>query len=403
MGCFLCSHTDLSSTGYIFSNCHNKQLLKKTPSPESPHNFRFPHIQAFNLILKHTPETMNTRSIVERNDDVLLSAPSFSKAQDLVESTPRLSMLGESSPMMIPTSKETTEKIGEEKKKRRKKRKKKWTKPEGKPKRPLSAYNIFFAQERILMLGKDVPTAEQEALKKKVHCKTHGKISFAVMARTIGAKWKSLGANDKKVYEDKAREEKARYLRELATWKEAQKNGISAAGLELGKMMGDDMTKPGMVRMASEGPSMPDLRMQSSGLEGATPLSQGGQNPNLVRLILEEENRNRYLSLLRMRNQANQNRFSQMDQTTFPLSGVPRRVSAPIDSMGGSQPVPRFNVDTLFPDNRALLRNMQNPQNTPMEFNSRYHQALEEYAQMLQLEDQHNRMVGAFNGRNNGS
>jgi len=345
---------------------------------------------------------MNTRSIVDRNDDVLLSAPSFSKEQDLVEPTPRLSMLGESSPMTIPTSKDTTEKIGEEKKKRRKKRKKKWTKPEGKPKRPLSAYNIFFAQERILMLGKDVPTAEQEALKKKVHCKTHGKISFAVMARTIGAKWKTLGANDKKVYEDKAREEKARYLRELAAWKEAQKNGISAAGLELGKMMEDDMTKPGMAGM-NQGPAMPELRMQSSGLDGATQLSQGGQNSNLVRLILEEENRNRYLSLLRMQNQANQNRISQMDQNTFPLSGVPRRVSGPIDSMGGSQPVPRFNADTFFPDNRALLRNMQNPQNNPMEFNSRYHQALEEYAQMLQLEDQHNRMVGSFNGRNNGS
>ena len=38
------------------------------------------------------------------------------------------------------------------------------------------------------MLGKDVPTAEQEALKKKVHCKTHGKISFAVMAKNNSVK-----------------------------------------------------------------------------------------------------------------------------------------------------------------------------------------------------------------------
>jgi hypothetical protein len=58
------------------------------------------------------------------------------------------------------------------------------------------------------MLGKDVPTAEQEALKKKVHCKTHGKISFAVMARTIGAKWKALDSNDKKSYEGRAREKR---------------------------------------------------------------------------------------------------------------------------------------------------------------------------------------------------
>mmetsp|Transcript_14328 Transcript_14328/g.35984 ORF Transcript_14328/g.35984 Transcript_14328/m.35984 type:complete len:347 (-) Transcript_14328:83-1123(-) len=345
---------------------------------------------------------MNTRSIVERNDDVLLSASSFSKEQDLVDPSPRLSILGESSPLTIP-AKADTEKLGEEKKKRRKKRKKKWTKPEGKPKRPLSAYNIFFAKERILMLGKDVPTAEQEALKKKVHCKTHGKISFAVMARTIGAKWKSLGANERKTYEDKAREEKARYLIELTSWKEAQKNGVSA-GLDLGTMIDDNMAKPGMMAMASQASSMPELRMNSSALENVIPLSQGngGQNSNLVRLMLEEENRNRYLSLLRLQNQANQNRFSQMDQATFPLSGVPRRASAPVDSMAGSQQLPRFNADTLLNDNRALLRNMQGPQNPPMEYNSRYHQALEEYATMLQLEDQQSRMIGSFKGRNNG-
>lgn len=352
---------------------------------------------------------MNTRSILERNDDVLLSAPSFSsKEQDLgdlmkTNPTTRLSMLGETSPMNVPTKE--TGKIGDEKKKRRKKRKKKWTKPEGKPKRPLSAYNIFFAQERILMLGKDVPTAEQEALKKKVHCKTHGKISFAVMARTIGAKWKALGANDRKIYEDRAREEKARYLRELTVWKEAQKNGVSAGGSGIGKLLDDDMTRPGMAGMSSQSPGMSDLRMDSS-LDGAMPLSQGnnGQNSNLVRLILEEENRNRYLSLLRLQNQANQNRFPPIDQATFPLSGVPRRVSAPIDSMAGSQPMQqRFNADAMFND-RALLRNVQGPQNPPLqEYNSRYYQALEEYATILQLEDQQNRIAGGFNGRNIGS
>eukprot|EP00536_Pseudo-nitzschia_multiseries_P005094 jgi/Psemu1/189698/e_gw1.92.84.1 len=60
------------------------------------------------------------------------------------------------------------------------------------------------------MLGKDVPTAEQEAQKKKVHCKTHGKISFAVLARTIGARWKALESEDRKTFEDRAQTEKAR-------------------------------------------------------------------------------------------------------------------------------------------------------------------------------------------------
>lgn len=103
-------------------------------------------------------------------------------------------------------------------------RKKKWKKPKDKPNRPLSAYNFFFAEMRITMLGEDAPTPEVEALKKRVHCKTHGKIGFAVMARTIGAKWKELEADKKKIYENKARKEKDRYLIELTSWKEAQKD-----------------------------------------------------------------------------------------------------------------------------------------------------------------------------------
>jgi hypothetical protein len=98
-------------------------------------------------------------------------------------------------------------------------RKKKWRKPKDKPNRPLSAYNLFFARERSLMLGVDAPTAEQEALKKRVHCKTHGKIGFAVMARTIGSKWKALEPKRKKVFEDMAKKEKDRYQMELGVWK----------------------------------------------------------------------------------------------------------------------------------------------------------------------------------------
>jgi len=426
---------------------------------------------------------MNKRSIPEHNGDAIMAASSYSSKErdlaDLVKSTPppRLAMLGNTSPMNNPAK--VTGKNGDDQKKRRKKRKKKWTKPEGKPKRPLSAYNIFFAKERILMLGKDVPTAEQEALKKKVHCKTHGKISFAVMARTIGAKWRGLGSNDKKFFEDRARGEKARYLAELAIWKEAQKNGVSTDGLHNGKIVDDGISvaasqkrqielglgsshaqgekarylaelalwkeaqtngistggfhigkmvddgisvtasqkrqielgmgvsnaKSGIVAMSAQATAISDLRAEPSAVESVTPLSQenNGHNSNLVRLILEEENRSRYLSLLRFQNQANQNRYPQIDQATFPLNGAPRRVPTPIDSISGSQPLQRFNVDTMFAD-RTLLRNIQGPQNPSLqEYNSRYFQVLEEYATILQLEDQHNRMIGAFNGRNIGS
>jgi hypothetical protein len=119
-----------------------------------------------------------------------------------------------------PHAKEVALKMGEKKKRR----KKKWKKPKDKPSRPLSAYNLFFQHERAIMLGKDAPTDADEEMKKRVHCKTHGKIGFADMARSIGSKWKSMDAEAKKMYETQASAEKMRYTEELAAWKEEQKS-----------------------------------------------------------------------------------------------------------------------------------------------------------------------------------
>lgn len=105
--------------------------------------------------------------------------------------------------------------------KKEKRGKKKWKKPEGKPKRPLSAYNLFFRNQRAAMLGDDIPSPMMELLKKRVHCKTHGKIGFAEMAREIGRRWKALDPENKKDFEDKAKEERQRYDIELAKWKES--------------------------------------------------------------------------------------------------------------------------------------------------------------------------------------
>ena len=107
---------------------------------------------------------------------------------------------------------------------KKKRSKKKWKKPKGKPNRPLSAYNLFFQSQRATLLGDDVPTDEDERRKKRVHCKTHGKIGFAEMARTIGAMWRNLNPAEKKVFEDQAKEEKDRYAVELAKWKATQKD-----------------------------------------------------------------------------------------------------------------------------------------------------------------------------------
>jgi hypothetical protein len=158
------------------------------------------------------------RSMVEMHD----SAASLANASALIDRTRMIT------PPAVPEPGTSTDKpakivtdCAEDKKKRRKK---KWKKPKDKPNRPLSAYNLFFRSERAQMLGDDAPTPAQETLKKRVHCKTHGKIGFADMARNIGARWKALDPALKKRFVDQAQKEKERYAAELATWKTKQKD-----------------------------------------------------------------------------------------------------------------------------------------------------------------------------------
>lgn len=123
---------------------------------------------------------------------------------------------------------ETVEKVTVAKKR---KPRKKWKKPKDKPNRPLSAYNLFFQQERALMLkDSNAPDSTKDEASeipannvgRRIHRKTHGKVGFAEMARSIGAKWKSLPDADKGPFILQASKEKQRYAKELAAWKELQ-------------------------------------------------------------------------------------------------------------------------------------------------------------------------------------
>jgi hypothetical protein len=109
---------------------------------------------------------------------------------------------------------------------KKKRKRKSWKKPKDKPKRPLSAYNLFFQAERAIMLGDAAAVADKEKKKpnkKRVHRKSHGKIGFAEMARVIGSKWKSAKDEDKKSFEGRAEKERKRYEVELEAWKETQR------------------------------------------------------------------------------------------------------------------------------------------------------------------------------------
>jgi len=98
-----------------------------------------------------------------------------------------------------------------------KKSRKKWKKPKDKPKRPLSAYNLFFRDEREKLL-----TAQGSKNGKPKN------VGFAALAKHIGGKWKELDDEFKKRYTVPAEIEQVRYKVELEAWKR-KKQAINEA------------------------------------------------------------------------------------------------------------------------------------------------------------------------------
>jgi HMG-box domain len=80
------------------------------------------------------------------------------------------------------------------------------------PKKALSAYNLFFASERKKLLQETPvrPTGKPRG--------SHGKVGFSEMAKIIGTKWKDLDPQDKLYYEGQAAKDKWRYNVEMGEW-----------------------------------------------------------------------------------------------------------------------------------------------------------------------------------------
>lgn len=113
-------------------------------------------------------------------------------------------------------------------------------KPSDMPRRPLSAYNLFFSDERERILqeieakekGEETPQTEEvedkavdyankkpKALlrpllpsekKRRPHRKTHGKISFRELAQMVGRRWKALPDEKRAHYQELAKEDMTR-------------------------------------------------------------------------------------------------------------------------------------------------------------------------------------------------
>jgi len=87
------------------------------------------------------------------------------------------------------------------------------------PKRPLSAYNLFFRDQRELML--------MSLPRSKSNGRGPGKISFQDLAKTIGAKWKDVDPQERARYEAIASQGREKYRKTVEEWKQQQRaNGL---------------------------------------------------------------------------------------------------------------------------------------------------------------------------------
>lgn len=112
-------------------------------------------------------------------------------------------------------------------------------KPKDKPKRPRSAYNYFFQQERQKILAylardksapppaglEEVVDAEQE----KRLIKETGKVSFEEMGKIIGTRWKSLPNGSLSKFTELALGDTERYKKEMVVYNKKQDDAATQA------------------------------------------------------------------------------------------------------------------------------------------------------------------------------
>jgi hypothetical protein len=100
-----------------------------------------------------------------------------------------------------------------------------------KPKRPLTAYNFFFRDERANLLVEResvYETDDYDWTKRKGRSKPHGKIKFNELGRVIGKRWKECDPDTKRKYEELAADDKQRYRKEMSEYKMEENKHLEA-------------------------------------------------------------------------------------------------------------------------------------------------------------------------------
>jgi hypothetical protein len=121
-----------------------------------------------------------------------------------------------------------------------------------KPKRPLSAYNYFFQEERARILeevsGGESPLDAKNppptsAGKGRGQKKPHGKISFESLGKEVGRRWKELPKDKKAYYEKKASEDKQRYTKEMEVYNRITQEDLTERFDQMEKTVSEEERK----------------------------------------------------------------------------------------------------------------------------------------------------------------
>ena len=96
---------------------------------------------------------------------------------------------------------------------------------------------------------------------KRQHRKSHGKIGFRDLARTIAQRWKTVDAANRQVLEDQARVEKLQYANALRLWKEQQQETQQLAATAASEQ---EQTQASLAFPLSATPFQNDLSMEQA-------------------------------------------------------------------------------------------------------------------------------------------
>eukprot|EP00550_Attheya_septentrionalis_P012467 CAMPEP_0198299674 /NCGR_PEP_ID=MMETSP1449-20131203/45590_1 /TAXON_ID=420275 /ORGANISM="Attheya septentrionalis, Strain CCMP2084" /LENGTH=169 /DNA_ID=CAMNT_0044001301 /DNA_START=209 /DNA_END=718 /DNA_ORIENTATION=- len=106
--------------------------------------------------------------------------------------------------------------------------------PKPRPRRALSAYNLFFKGERqrFLISRGSNPEPRLAPDGKRRHGRTHGEIQFTELVRMIATKWRALDDDKKAPLIAQAAEEKRKQQIAVAAWKEEENNRIELEAIK---------------------------------------------------------------------------------------------------------------------------------------------------------------------------